>query len=76
MNRRDRQRPTIRENPTAPETPGGADLIIKCSHCGRICCEPGGWQQPGPSASDDEAGLRYSHGICPVCLQRYFPEFS
>jgi hypothetical protein len=76
MDRRDRRRPTTRETSMAPETSGGADLIVKCSHCGRICREPGGWQQPGPAERDDEAGLRYSHGICPDCLQRHFPEFS
>lgn len=76
MDRRDRRWPTTRETPTTPETPGGADLIVKCSHCGRIYRDPEGWQQPGPADRAAGERLRYSHGICPDCLRRHFPEFS
>ncbi len=82
MDRDERRRQPGHPNPatsSAPEPTGATELatelIVKCSHCGRVYLEPEGWQRvEEPPEADQE--LRYTHGICPDCLRRHFPEFS
>lgn len=49
--------------------------ILQCSHCKRIFSESSGWQAP-PDGFDGLNDLSVTHGICPDCLKRHFPEFS
>ena len=49
--------------------------ILQCSHCKRIFSESSGWQPP-PADLGAANDLSVTHGICPDCLKRHFPEFS
>ncbi len=65
-----------RLNKTTPtDSVGAMASILQCSHCKRVFSDSNGWQAP----SDDLGSgndLTVTHGICPDCLKRHFPEFS
>jgi hypothetical protein len=46
-----------------------------CSHCRRILVGQDDWRPVEQNELADDS-LRISHGICPACLKRHFPEFS
>lgn len=44
-----------------------------CSHCKSIRTDTGIWQQPEPHLLPS-LGTRFTHGICPNCIRKYFGE--
>ncbi len=50
-------------------------LLPICAHCKKIRDADGGWQQLEVYITQ-HAGVDFSHGICPECIKRYFPEHS
>jgi ligand-binding sensor domain-containing protein len=50
-------------------------LLPICSHCKKIRDEQGAWQAL-ESYITHRSGAQFSHGICPDCLRRHFPEFA
>lgn len=44
-----------------------------CSSCKKICDEQGNWQ-PMESYIHDRSEARFSHGICPHCAVKLYPE--
>lgn len=50
-------------------------LEILCSWCLRIRSSAGVWLGAEVNPTRDRFG-HYSHGICPVCLERHFKELS
>jgi len=49
-------------------------LLPICSHCKKIRDESDAWQ-PMESYIDARTEAKFSHGICPDCLQVYYSEF-
>lgn len=63
-------------NETTPADSAGAMAsILQCSHCKRVFSESDGWQA-APDGLIKGGELTITHGICPDCLKRHFPEFS
>jgi hypothetical protein len=52
----------------------GRQMIAVCSSCHRRREENGGWCRCGEEVSDP--GVLLTHGLCPDCLQRLYPEFA
>jgi len=50
-------------------------LIPICSHCKKIRNDAGYWQQLEAYITEHSDAL-FSHGICPDCLEKYYPEFA
>jgi hypothetical protein len=50
-------------------------LVPICSHCKRIRDDRGYWNQL-EKFLHDHSGTRFSHGICPECADRLFPELE
>lgn len=50
-------------------------LIPICSNCKKIRDDKGYWTQV-EAYIQDHSDARFSHGICPECLQKYYPEIS
>lgn len=48
-------------------------IIPICSHCKSIRDDKGYWQRVEDFVHKN-AGAKFSHGLCPECLQRYYPE--
>jgi YesN/AraC family two-component response regulator len=48
-------------------------LLPICSHCKRIRKADGGWQQIEVYIRD-HAEVDFSHGICPNCIEKYYPK--
>jgi hypothetical protein len=44
-----------------------------CSSCKKICDEQGNWQQI-EMYIHERSGARFSHGICPRCAEKLYPE--
>jgi len=62
-------------DPDGADSKGAMVSVLQCSHCKRVFSESKGWQAPEADlATRDD--LTVSHGICPDCLKRHFPEFS
>ena len=55
---------------------GLADGILAiCSSCKRVRDEAGAWQQREGYVSQ-RTGVDFSHGLCPDCLRRLYPEYG
>jgi CheY-like chemotaxis protein len=50
-------------------------LLPICSHCKKIRDDQGYWQQVEEYIRR-HSEVRFSHGICPECVERYYPEFA
>jgi PAS domain S-box-containing protein len=50
-------------------------LLPICAHCKKIRDDKGYWNQIEVYVSD-HSEAEFSHGICPQCLERLYPEFS
>ena len=48
-------------------------LVPICSHCKKIRDDSGYWQKVEEYLSQ-HADVDFSHGICPECLQKYYPD--
>lgn len=46
-----------------------------CAHCKKIRDDDGYWQQL-EKYIQDHSGAKFSHGICPECLARHYPEIT
>lgn len=51
------------------------NLVTICCHCKNINSDNGKWQQIEAYLSKT-IGMHFSHGICPNCALRYYPEYS
>ncbi|TYT73829.1 response regulator transcription factor [Desulfobotulus mexicanus] len=51
------------------------DILPICSFCKKIRNDTGYWDQV-ESYIAKHSKTRFSHGICPDCLQQHYPEFS
>lgn len=49
-------------------------MLPICSHCKRIRDEWGRWHEVS-SFIQDRSLAEFTHGICPDCLEKYYPEF-
>jgi len=52
-----------------------SDLLPICAYCKNIRDDRGYWSKL-ESYITEHAGTRFSHGICPDCMKRNFPEFA
>ncbi len=50
-------------------------LLPICSFCKKIRDEQGAWQQLEAYVGR-HSGAEFSHGVCPECLKRHYPEFN
>ncbi len=50
-------------------------LLPICASCKKIRDDQGYWQQIEAYISE-HSGAEFSHGICPDCLQRFYPELA
>ena len=50
-------------------------LLPICSHCKNIRNDKGYWQRV-ESYIGEHSEAKFSHGICPDCLKKYYPEFN
>jgi GAF domain-containing protein len=49
-------------------------LLPICAHCKKIRDDQGEWQQM-ESYISRRSHARFSHGVCPACLQEHYPEY-
>jgi hypothetical protein len=65
----------LSQSPTGPTDallePGS--LLTICSGCRRLRDQAGTWQTV-ESYFHHYQGLRFSHGLCPECLRRLYPD--
>lgn len=52
-----------------------SDLLPICSACKKVRDDAGYWQQVDNYFAQ-HSGVRFSHGICPDCLDRLYPEVT
>ena len=50
-------------------------ILPVCASCKRIRDDKGSWHQL-ESYISDESDARFSHGICPECARKLYPEFK
>jgi PAS domain S-box-containing protein len=50
-------------------------LLPICSHCKKIRDEAGEWHQI-ESYISSRSEMTFSHGLCPECVERFYPEFK
>ena len=50
-------------------------LIPICSNCKKIRTDEGFWQQVEVYIRD-HSEIEFSHGLCPDCLKKLYPEFA
>lgn len=49
-------------------------LLPICAHCKKVRDDTGYWNQIEAYLSD-RANARFTHGVCPQCLEEYYPTF-
>lgn len=49
-------------------------LLPVCSHCHRVRDDQGQWRQIEAYVRDN-SDADFSHGICPECLRRHYPQY-
>ena len=49
-----------------------ADILLVCSYCKKIKDEIGNWQKIETFVYG-HYGIKFSHGICPECSRKYYP---
>jgi hypothetical protein len=50
-------------------------LLPICSHCKRVRDDRGYWRQL-ESYLREHSHVDFTHGVCPECLKRYYPEYA
>jgi len=50
-------------------------IIPICMHCHKVRRDQGYWQKLDAYISE-HSGATFSHGLCPECLEKYYPELS
>ncbi len=50
-------------------------LLPICSHCKRVRDDRGYWRQL-ESYLREHSHVDFTHGVCPECLQKYYPEYA
>jgi PAS domain S-box-containing protein len=50
-------------------------LLSICSHCKKIRDDSGHWQQMEAYVRD-HSNADFSHSVCPVCMEAYYPDFA
>lgn len=50
-------------------------IIPICAHCKSIRDDDGYWEQVEVYVSQ-HSDASFSHGICPACMEKYFPEYN
>jgi len=50
-------------------------LLPICSHCKKIRDDKGYWNQV-ESYIRDHSDAKFSHGICPECAEKYYPDMD
>ncbi|MBF0477703.1 MAG: response regulator [Deltaproteobacteria bacterium] len=50
-------------------------LLPICGHCKKIRSDDGYWQQVEAYISE-HSEVKFSHGICPECVEKYYPEIA
>ena len=50
-------------------------LLPICAHCKKIRDEKGGWEKL-ESYFYTHSEIKFSHGICPDCAKKYYPQFA
>ena len=51
------------------------DLIIICAHCRKARDKKGNWI-PVNEVLLQKAGLPISHGLCPDCVKKLYPDYA
>jgi len=51
------------------------ELLPICSHCKNIRDDKGYWNKI-EAYIHKHSGTEFSHGICPECAKKYYPEFK
>ena len=51
------------------------EIVPVCAHCHDVRDDQGYWRRVEDYLASRE-DLRVSHGICPTCVERHFPEFA
>lgn len=51
------------------------DIIPICANCKKIRADDGYWEQV-ESYIEQHTGSRFSHGICPDCVRKLYPELA
>ncbi|MBF0231102.1 MAG: hypothetical protein HQK63_16150 [Desulfamplus sp.] len=49
-------------------------IILMCMHCKEIRDDKGYWHQLEKFITEHSES-RFSHGICPDCIKKFYPEF-
>jgi len=49
-------------------------IIPICMHCGQVRDDKGYWSRVDEFVTE-HAGIRFSHGLCPTCLPKHYPDF-
>ncbi len=60
---------------SAAGMPPPAAIACACVSCGRIRDPEGNWAWPQSAGGDHDGGW-FSHGLCPPCMKRLYPELS
>jgi hypothetical protein len=50
-------------------------ILPICSHCKKIRDDHGSWQAIEEYVRE-RSGAQFSHGICPECAKKYYPDFD
>jgi hypothetical protein len=50
-------------------------IITICMHCKEIRDDKGYWNQLEKNSLLNILKLKFSHGICPDCMKKFYPEF-
>ncbi len=59
--------------PVVSGAPSEEEIVPICSYCCKVRDDEGSWL-PMPDYLGERCGLRFSHGICPSCLETYYPD--
>lgn len=51
------------------------NLIPICMHCKNVRNDQGFWNKV-ETYLEKHSGMQFSHGICPDCMKKYYPEFN
>ncbi len=64
-----------RENYTCRRQICDENIVQICSHCKSIHTKSGIWQKIEHYMSS-KSNIRFSHGICPLCMQKHHPDIK
>ena len=64
-----------KEHIAHPEPSADSNLIRICCHCKDIHCDNGPWIKI-ETYLGRKKDMRFSHGICPQCMEKHYPEIE